>query len=782
MKKLIIFTFLMLCIVISLSSLPTEGLEYNLLGDGTYSVNKGIVSDEITEIEIPATHPEDGLPVTIIEDNGFRDLEYLTEVIIPEGILIIDGWAFNGCVSLEQINIPASVETLGESPFGYCPSVESIEVATGNSVYRSQDDCVLTIDGETLVFGCKNSIIPQGVVTIGEYAFDECYTLTEIIIPEGVISIEDWAFAYCIGLTNITLPEGLLNIGESTFRHCEYLETIYIPQSVNNIEAEAFRDCDRLLEVTLPEGLTIIKHHTFTWCESLKSINIPSTVHTIEGNAFSCTRTLPYIYIPDTVINVAPHVFYYSNPALTIFVDWDSRPAGWDETWNPDDLTVKWIHDQGLQYVTIDDGAAIEVKKSTTFDPNTKIVIIPNNYEGIPITQIADYGFHTLDRLEKIIIPNSITKIGIFAFSYCTGLEKIILPDDGVTIIDNVAFAGCSGLVEVKLPNSLLHIGESAFSGCSELSNITIPNGVITIDDYAFSDCVLFVEIYIPASVESIGDYVFYCCPEINSITVASENLFYRSAGDCLIKIEDQVLVLGCQNSIIPNDILSIGICAFSLTLISNITLPQGLINIDEYAFELCIALTGDIIVPNSVETIQTAAFWSCNSLNSIYIPKSVINMGGFVFEDCDALTIYTEWESEDDLPETWDEDWNPSDCSVVWGFVKDDTDENDKIAMQKNMFLFDNYPNPFNPSTTIKFSVTSSEMNSTGGEHISINIYNIKGQKVKTLANKYFETGVHSVVWNGDDDNGHSVSSGMYFYKMNSSSYSDVKKMMLLK
>jgi hypothetical protein len=154
--------------------------------------------------------------------------------------------------------------------------------------------------------------------------------------------------------------------------------------------------------------------------------------------------------------------------------------------------------------------------------------------------------------------------------------------------------------------------------------------------------------------------------------------------------------------------------------------------------------------------------------LKKIFIPKSVTSIGKNAFYATN-LTIYTEWESK---PDGWDDNWNSSNHPVKWGRT---SDEDNPVIEKFQTELYANYPNPFNPTTTIKLGMRNAECG-------IIEVYNIKGQKVKTLFNGYLEVGEHSFVWNGDDDNGNAVSSGIYFYKMKTSDYNEIKKMVLMK
>jgi hypothetical protein len=175
--------------------------------------------------------------------------------------------------------------------------------------------------------------------------------------------------------------------------------------------------------------------------------------------------------------------------------------------------------------------------------------------------------------------------------------------------------------------------------------------------------------------------------------------------------------------------------------------------------------------------------------LTSIVIPNSVRTISSNVFLGCDNLTIYAETTNPANDPTSpahgWHSQWNPDNRPVVWDF-----DPLSEIVETVYVnALISNYPNPFNPETTIRFTVgvisTSPHLKSetsTTNQQVQIHIYNIRGQRVRTLVDGVFAVGEYSVVWNGTDDIGKNVGSGVYFYKLSASGFQSVKRMVLLK
>ena len=337
------------------------------------------------------------------------------------------------------------------------------------------------------------------------------------------------------------------------------------------------------------------------------------------------------------------------------------------------------------------------------------------------VISIGDWAFGNCTALTSITIPNSIKQIGVDVFESTPWYANLpdgvfyvgkilysykgempentsIVVKDGIEIINASAFAECSNLIAITLPNSLDSIGEDAFYWCQSLSSITIPNSVTSIGNYAFYYCSLD-EIKIPKNVTNIGTGAFiYCSP--TSIVVENGNPNYDSRNNCnaLIETATNTLLVGCHNTVIPNTVTSIANAAFAghknLTAIaipSNIThielgafvycrylisivvdeknqvydsrnncnaiietatntliegsnntiIPNTITSIGEYAFAGRQTLTS-ISIPNGVVSIDASAFQHCNALTSVSIPSSVQNIGNSAFIMCTALTSVT--------------------------------------------------------------------------------------------------------------------------------------------
>ena len=259
------------------------------------------------------------------------------------------------------------------------------------------------------------------------------------------------------------------------------------------------------------------------------------------------------------------------------------------------------------------------------------------------ITSIGNRAFYECGGLTSIIIPNNVTNIGEYVFYLCSSLESVTI-GSGVTSIGRCAFMYCSNLTTIVIPDSVTSIGQSCFSFCTSLRNMTIGNNVTNISNRAFIECYSLSGITIPNSVTSIGDEVFDNCRSLASIEVENGNVTYDSRNNCnaIIKTNNNELIRGCNNTIIPNTVTSIGRHAFyGCRTLTNISIPASVTSIKTEAFRGCIGLTS-IDISSGVTSIGNNAFSACTSLTSIDIPDSVTSIDVWAFNECSGMTSCT--------------------------------------------------------------------------------------------------------------------------------------------
>ena len=269
---------------------------------------------------------------------------------------------------------------------------------------------------------------------------------------------------------------------------------------------------------------------------------------------------------------------------------------------------------------------------SVTFDYSDELyysgsISIPNTVVSsgttYSVTSIGDWAFSGCSGLTSIKIPNSVTSIGDYAFFGCSGLTSIKIPNS-VTSIGNEAFVSCSGLASIEIPNSVTSIGDKAFWDCTGLASATIGNSVTSIGTWAFHNCGGLTSIEIPNSVTSIGLGAFSDCRGLTSIVVKTGNTYYDSRNTCnaIIETSTGTLIAGCNNTVIPNSVKSIGYEAFRGCWGStSIEIPNSVTSIGVYAFALCGRLTNIKMMPSIPPATGHGLFLYTN-LTTIYVPK----------------------------------------------------------------------------------------------------------------------------------------------------------------
>ena len=328
----------------------------------------------------------------------------------------------------------------------------------------------------------------------------------------------------------------------------------------------------------------------------------------------------------------------------------------------------------GIYYnITSEEDLTVEVTRNNDLYNSYwgQTVTIPSCvvYESVEysVTSIGSFAFSMCSRLTSISIPESVTSIGSSAFSSCSSLTSITLPE-GMTSIGKSAFHGCSSLTSITLPEGMTSIGSSAFSSCSSLTSITLPEGMTSIGNSAFYGCSSLTYVTIPESVTSIGESAFYETEWYNNQAdgvLYAGNVLYKYKGlmydNTSIEVKEGTTGIaggafmdcsGLTSITIPKSVISIGTSAFSrCSSLTSITIPEGVTSIESYAFVYCGSLTS-ITIPESVTSIGDEAFYGCSGLTSITLPEGLTSIGESAFRMC-SLTSITIPESVTSIGES---------------------------------------------------------------------------------------------------------------------------------
>ena len=677
-----LFTALLLfCATVATAhNFEVDGIYYNILSEEYKTVEVTSGTNKYTsDVKIPEFITYNGTTynVTSIGNYAFYNCTSLTSVVIGNSVTSIGNEAFSNCSGLTSIVIPNSVTSIGERAFCDCSGLTSIIVDGNNTKYDSRENCNAIIETETntLIAGCKNTIIPNSVTSIG-----------------------DNAFTWCNGLTSITIPNSVTSIGEGAFRGCSELTSVVIGNSVTSIGNEAFASCYGLTSITIPNSVTSIGDYAFQYCSGLTNVVIGNSVKSIGNYAFSNCSGLTNVVIGNSVTSIGNDAFYgtawYNNqPDGVVYAD---KVLYMYKGTMPENTSIT-IKDGTLG---IADYAFNDCTGLTSID-------IPNS-----VTSIGEHAFSGCTGLTgELVIPNSVTSIGNFAFERCSGLASIVI-GDGVTSIEEGAFYSCSGLTSITIPNSVTSIGKRAFYRCTGLksvinfSNLTFskgssnngyvayyaddvynaPNGSIegdfifgkpndvntllyylgnatkltlpanykgenyVIGNEAFYECTSLTSVVIGNSVTSIGNQAFYRCTGLKSVINFSNLTFSKGSsnnGYVAYYADD---VYNAPNGSIEGDFIfgkpnDVNTLLYYLGNATKLTLPANYKGenyvIGNEAFYECTSLTS-VVIGNSVTSIGNQAFYRCTGL------KSVINFSNLTFSKGSSNNGYVAYYADD--------------------------------------------------------------------------------------------------------------------------------------
>ena len=466
--------------------------------------------------------------------SGFRKNKYVRSISIPDSVTEIYDRAFEGCKNLRDVRLPSGTKTLPDVLFANCTALESIRV-------------------------------PEGVKVIMNAAFTGCENLRDIVLPDSLEMIKDDAFKGCSSLTAIRIPDNVRLIGKRAFSYCTSLREVDISDNLMTIETEAFMDCTSLEEFRLPaamarpmtgeehseearqrrllqEGRGYVDFHTqaiyprvFAGCTSLKKVVIPDGIKIIDGRAFAWCTGLSDIRIPDSVTSIGTSAFVGCRnlPPIAIGKQIERIDYGAFSGTNCR-LTVPDDH-PSIQY----EGGILYYKRPYEKRRLLSCVTAPEDGRVVVPSDVGEYS------------------VGTEAFAMCTGLKEVRLPD-GLKIISSNLFWGCTDLERVELPDSITEIWGSsewmtggrdnsgAFAGCARLKSITIPPKVKVIPFNAFQNCTSLEEVIIPDGVTVIGERAFRNCVNLKHVTLPSSlKTLGRTAFDGCTALEKPVLPPG---------------------------------------------------------------------------------------------------------------------------------------------------------------------------------------------------------------------------------------------
>jgi hypothetical protein len=638
--------------------------EVKWIGSGAFAGSK------LTEITLPAK-------LEGIDTEAFEMCSNLTSIAIPEGTTTIGSQAFNGCENLAKVTVPYTVVSIGNLAFDSCSeklvvtyagsedqwkalygssytftvkcldNTDSDNVsatksgscgAEGSNVKWTLDsEGTLTISGTGAMMDVTSSAswpwnnyrqtikkieVKEGVTSIGTFAFMNC-AMTSIELPNTLTKINYGAFVDCRNLTEIVIPAGVKEIENNAFQKNTNLTTLTVdknntaymakdnvlftkdektlvyyptgltgtyemPDSVTCIGSYAFEQCSQLTGIKLSTNLITIDFYAFRGCTGLTSIDVPSKTTTIRPYAFRDCEKLEKITLPLSVTFVGVGAFDSCSTNLEVTY------AGFKEQWEElykggnDTIQVEYLEHVeviGSGYCGADEeqngeNLSWELKSDGTLTITGKGEM---KYMGSQEYPWKAYS----DRIKTIEVGEGVTSIREYAFSNC--MQTSITLPESLETIEAWAFYNCTRMKEIRIPANVTYIGRNVFRYDQSLATITVDKKN---ENYCAEDNVLF-------KIETIPD------DETN------ETLYEKTLVYCPTGLTGTYLV--------PTDVTRIGDGAFEYSQLTEIILPESLTTIDADAFKDCDKLTS-MHIPSKTTYIDSQAFYKCSNMKTITV------------------------------------------------------------------------------------------------------------------------------------------------------------------
>ena len=625
-------------------------------------------------------------------------------VRLPNSVVNIGDEAFYGCNKIISVNIPMNVASIGDFLFLGCVNLHEIhwEVKTlanfnTNTPFYNQNGYDLRNQISSFIFGENVEYIPANLCK-------NMYSLAKIICKgETPPQLGTNAIPSSVGA--IYPPCGTVEVYKNAWSNfSSKIQNMPLPYSVsgnvnNNTMGKVIvpKDmCDDMSVIASP----FIGYHFVQWSDG--NTDNPRTLNLVKDTTFTAIFSIneegtcgnQVIWkLENGVLRIS------GTGPMTDYNHYISAPWSSSRSLIYSIVIEKSVTSIGnFAFTDCTALASVTIPNSVTsigerafFNCNSLIsVSIPNS-----VISIGNSAFYRCSNLTSVTIPNSITSIGSGAFAGCSGLTSVTIPNS-ITSIGNYTFDDCSALTSVTIPNSVTRIGESAFYGCTGLkkvnttdisawcrisfdgissnplsyakhlyingvavNSLVIPNNINVIGKYVFYNCTGLTSVTIPNSVTRIGESAFRGCSGLTSIVVENGNTVYDNRNNCdaIIETATNTLIVGCQNTIIPNSVTCIGKEAFyNCSGLTSVIIPNSVASIGENAFEGCSGLTsvrwnakncnsynfGDkvasFIFGDEVEVIPASLCSGMKRLSSIRIPVKVKSIGKDAFKGCDSI------------------------------------------------------------------------------------------------------------------------------------------------
>ncbi len=643
--------------------------------------------------------------VTFIGNSAFKDCTALKELTIPANTNSVgsnENPAFEGCCNIEKVRFTGSGEWFAYGEYNYLPlfcGYTPWQFSRSSLTTVIISDSVTSV-GKSAFFGCaglKELTIPANIDCVGsnEYpAFVGCFNIQKITFTgtgdwytygssgsqPSYYGYTPWQFSRS-ALTTVIISDSVTSIGNSAFSCCIRLKELSVPANIDCVgsnENPAFFDCFNIQKITFTgsgswyhygiDGSQPSYYGYTPWQFSrfaLTSVIISDGITSVGGSAFKGCADLKDLSLPADMDSVVSN----ENPVFEGCANIDRITFTGSGSWYPYSLDSSQPSYYGY--------APWQLSRSAL----TSVVISDS------VTSIGNWAFKGCTGLKDLSLPTNIDAVGTHmnpAFSGCVNIEKVtftgsgpwynygalykltpwqisssalttVIISEGVSTIEGYAFNGCSSLASVTIPDSVVSIGYFAFYNCISLASVTLPDSELTVGNYAFSGCTSLTYLYISDSVSNIGPYAFSGCTGLKELSVPVSLCYVGYLKDTMFEgcVNINKIVFTAGTGTWSSDDLSDyehSPWQISRSALTSIAVSEGVSSVADHMFQGFASLRS-VNISGSVCFIGESAFDGCTSLQSIDVKENNMNyssIDGVLFsKDKHTLILYPAGKAE---------------------------------------------------------------------------------------------------------------------------------------
>lgn len=499
-----------------------------VLPDSLESVNTEVFKDctGLNSVYFPKTSPKS----VSVGSYAFESCTSLTDVIFPDTLVIapknqlsLSDGVFYSCKSLAHITFPGTLGSIGNDAFNGCTSLKQVKFVDGtqslavgimNSGYSGYyyplfyDSPLQSVYiGKNIWYSRKQTnskdryFSPfQNKATLSSVTFSQSGTVT--YLHHNLLN-------GCSSVPDLHLPESLKSIGDSTLANMSLLPSIVVPNNVTSIGNYCFANDTVLASAKLSENITEMNEGLFDHCVRLDNLAIPEKVTTIYDKVFYACRSLSAITIPTATTKIANDVFNGCMSLANVKLNDDTKNL---ELGMNNPKLLKDIAGSRRGMFRDCPVQQLYLGRLVTYDTSSD--------------QVSPFAY--ISAMKQLTVGPNVGIIGKYAFTGCSGLPKVYLPDN-ITSVGLAAFCDCAALDTLRLSDKLVSVGEKSFKNCTTLKDVTLPASLDALSDQTFAGCTSLVNVDLGKTLNTIGPSAFAGCTSLRTIDIP-ESVYVRGA------------------------------------------------------------------------------------------------------------------------------------------------------------------------------------------------------------------------------------------------------------